>query len=332
MNMQATETDITLDQHYHYIAGLIESNDIEAMTEDELWHFNRRFGLGGSDIGAILGLNPYKSAIDIWEEKTGRAEPEDLSENDRVLAGNLLEDSVAQFYTIRTGNKVRRANKQQIHPTKPWLVANLDRKVEGKRRVLECKTAGAFADGWGEAGTDEVPESYLAQVTHYMTVTGYDAADLAALIGGQDFRVYYFDLDHDLAEMINDQLERFWFECVIADEMPNPQNLFEANQRWRYEENEKIEATEEVEAAELTRQSCKAQIKTLEGLEKDAEFIVKEFMKDNLLLTRADGSNLCTWKAQTSNRLDPKKIRDKYPEAAADCSVVGHSRVMRVKK
>ena len=186
-----------LAQHDAHVAAILADTEFDSQPSDIQWHIRRRCGIGGSDVGAVLGVNPYKTPHEIWLEKTGRQLPEDLSGKDAVLAGNLLEDAVAQFYSIRTGHKVRRSNMTRFHPSMPWLAGNVDRVVEGQKRILECKTAGHFAKGWGESGTDEVPESYLLQVTHYMAVWGYQTADLAVLTGGQNLGIYKFDFDQE---------------------------------------------------------------------------------------------------------------------------------------
>jgi len=116
----------------------------------EDWLQIRKQGIGSSDAAAAVGLNPYKSQLELWMEKTGRdaglpkADPQD--EESPMYWGNVLEPIVAWHYSKRTKNKVRRINAVLQHPDPelPWMLANIDREVIGADdvRILECKTAG----------------------------------------------------------------------------------------------------------------------------------------------------------------------------------------------
>ena len=112
------------------------------------WLEVRKKGIGSSDAAAAVGLNPYKSQLELWLEKSGRDEslPKDdpNDETSPLYWGTLLEPIVAAHYTRRTGNRVRKVNAVLQHPSQPWMLANIDREVMGDEQVqiLECKTAG----------------------------------------------------------------------------------------------------------------------------------------------------------------------------------------------
>ncbi|WP_018694331.1 YqaJ viral recombinase family nuclease [Algicola sagamiensis] len=317
-----------IQTHNDYIEKIKSTHDCTEMSEDSLWHFERSLGIGGSDVGAILGVNKYKTPYQVWLEKTGRAEPEDLSDNERVHFGNVLEDTVAQEYSRRTGCKVQRRNKPFIHAEMPWLRANLDRVVVGEKKVLECKTAGAFAMAdWGEAGTDEVPESYLLQVTHYMYVLGWNKADLAVLVGGNEFRIYCFDLDEELADFIQQKLQSFWFDHVIADVPPEAQNNTDLETFYKAEDGLSTVAPPEIIEKFKRLRMIKDQIKALEteaygpsvggkpigGL----DFEIKNFMgKSTELLIDDEGKRMCSWKKQKFNHFDTAQFKKYHPELA----------------
>nr|WP_315232899.1 YqaJ viral recombinase family protein [uncultured Albidiferax sp.] len=167
---------------------LVKTQDL---SRDQ-WLSVRKGGIGSSDAGSAVGLNPYKSQLELWMEKTGRdgnlpkTDPND--ETSPMYWGNLLEPIVAAHYTKRTGNKVRRINAVLQHPREPWMLANLDREVVGVPdvQILECKTAGINgARLWKEG----VPEYIQLQVMHQLAVTGKQAADVAVLICGQELQV-----------------------------------------------------------------------------------------------------------------------------------------------
>ena len=189
------------------------------LTEEQIEA--RRSGLGGSDMAAVLGIDPYKQAIDVFYDKRPDIAAEagyvpDVVEGDHVDFGNYIEEPVAQLYAKRTGLKVRRSNVHHAHKSAPWLKANIDRKVEGIQRGLEIKSVNwRLAHLWGDAGTDEVADYYLPQIMHYLLVLDYPEWDAAALIGGAtDFRIYHLKRDAEWDELILDTSRDFWVEHV----------------------------------------------------------------------------------------------------------------------
>ena len=99
--------------------------------------------IGGSDIGAILGLNPWKSAYTLWAEKTGRIEVEDISDKEAVWWGTNMEELVAKRFCMKTGKKVKKTTYEFSCKEYPFLVAHVDRLGVGEKFVLECKTTSA---------------------------------------------------------------------------------------------------------------------------------------------------------------------------------------------
>lgn len=196
---------------------------VKTQTLDrEQWLAVRKRGIGSSDAAAAVGLNPYKSQLELWMEKTGRdaklpkIDPED--DSTPVYWGTLLEHIVAAQYTRRTGNRIRRVNAVLQHPTKPWMLANLDREVVGVPdvQILECKTAGING---ARLWRDGVPEYVQLQVMHQLAVTGKQAADIAVLICGQELRIHHVERDERLIAQLVELERRFW-RCVELDVAP----------------------------------------------------------------------------------------------------------------
>lgn len=283
------------------------------------FHQERMTGLGGSDIGAILGMNPYRTPYQVWMEKTGRADAVESSLAARW--GIYAEEFVAREYSDRTGAKVQRYNAMLRHPAAP-LIGHVDRlvipdgaKVAAWRKEirtdlgLECKTVSAFAVGrdseWGQAGTDEVPRRYLLQVATYQALTGCQHWDLAALIGNTDFRVYHFTRDADLEGYLLEEASRWWRDYVIADTPPPPSSELEARQRWPgHAPGKAIEADATLVDLLRSLATAKARVKAAEAEE--------QAVKDQLMPCLADaefiswhGANLATYRAnKASQRTD----------------------------
>jgi putative phage-type endonuclease len=184
------------------------------------WLEVRQGGIGSSDAAAAVGLNPYKSQLELWLEKSGRAaaKAETTGMNDPCYWGTLLEPYVATAYQQQTGRKVRRVNAVLQHPTFNFMLANLDREIVGSPdvQILECKTAGEFGSLLWKDG---VPEYVQLQVQHQLAVTGKAAADVAVLLCGQKLEIHRIERDDEVIARLILLETKFW-ECVEQDIEP----------------------------------------------------------------------------------------------------------------
>lgn len=171
----------------------------------------RKKGIGGSDVAAILGLSKWQTAHGLYLEKRSEI-PDEAQESTEIQHwGNVLEDVVAKEFERQNDLKVRKRHQHFTHKEHPFLMANIDRSVDGIKAVLECKTAGQFmASEWGESGSDQFPDYYRVQLIHYMNVLGYGQGYLGVLIGGNQYRQYYIEQDRELSEMIIQHCVEFW--------------------------------------------------------------------------------------------------------------------------
>jgi putative phage-type endonuclease len=247
----------------------------------------RKTGIGGSDVAAILGLSPWKTALQVYMEKRGEIEEE--SENRFTKWGSILEPVILAEYEQQTGEKVSRPNQLIRSYRYPFMIANVDGLIEksenGKRtycKIVEIKTAMQFvANQWGEINTDQLPDHYLTQVHHYMTVLDAQEADVAVLIGGNDFRIYNVKRDSEISKMLIEKEAAFW-EMVrngIAPAITNAEDWL-----LRFENTAK---DEEIEAADDDLKLLKilyqtqVQIKSLEILENTIKNQVLARMGEN---------------------------------------------------
>jgi len=202
----------------HTALRLVETRSLSRTD----WLAVRRTGIGGSDAAAAVGLNPCKSPLELWLEKTGRDAELTLPDpNDTTLPvywGTLLEPIVAAAYTQQTGNRVRKVNAVLQHPTVRFMLANLDREIVGVPgvQILECKTAGEFG---ARLWRDGVPEYVQLQVQHQLAVTGKQAADVAVLLCGQQLAVHRIERDDELIARLISLEAQFW-EYVTTDSPP----------------------------------------------------------------------------------------------------------------
>lgn len=194
-----------------------------AATKDlphEEWLRLRKRGIGGSDAGAVCGVNPYRSAFNVYYDKVS-VDLTEAEDNERMRQGRDLEDYCARRFSEATGLKVHRTNYLYRHDTCDFMIADLDRVIVGENAGLECKTTSAWnSDKW--KSMDTIPDHYLLQCQHYMAVMGYDYIYLACVILGVDFVYYRVDRNEELiANLI--KIERdFWENNVLAKVLPDP--------------------------------------------------------------------------------------------------------------
>lgn len=331
-------TDIKI--HQEYIAELIAQQSNEVMTEDEAWHFSRRMGIGGSDIGAILGLNPYKTPMQVWEEKRGVNNSG--GEREAAYWGKQLEALVAQEYARRNNVKVQRLNCTHQHSDFPWMYANIDRIVweNGKKPVvkheirskhlLECKTASVFAKDWGEENSDEIPYSYWLQSVWYLAALDATICDVALLRGGQEYRQYQVKREMAVENMMIERARQFWFDHVIANVPPEPVQLNEVNEFFRQDNGQSTLADHETVSALQELKRIKQEIKDLKAIAEKHEAKVKKSLGTSSVLIDHYGQKLASWKVMEQKRFDVSGFKIAHPQLAKQFIKPSESRVFRV--
>jgi len=287
-------------------------------------HRVRARALGSSDAGTACRLNPHRTWYDLWLEKTGRRlRAEETTEAQHF--GTLLEPLLAREYTRRTGHRVRRVRRTLVHRDHPWMVAHLDRVVIGERRLLEIKTTSFMMhQHWGPDGTpivdaaegadETAPAHYIAQLTHAMLVYRATRADLAVLIGGNDFRIYPMTLDRVFAEALVDRERTFWFGFVVPDKTPPPMTLNDIHAMYPKDNGTAIAADR------ATRQHVHRlrRLRSKQGEIKTAidhhSFAIKNHMGEHRTLVDSTGRALATWKHHEQRQLDQKRLSSDHPD------------------
>ncbi len=324
---------------------LTNCNILSTATQEEdekEWLRNRTRGIGGSDVGAICGVNKWSSARLIYLKKTGQYQDSEDEFSDAALErmhfGHMLEPIVADEYTRRTGNKVVVSPATLTHKEYPWAIANVDRLIVNDEGIpygiLECKTAGEFMDdAWSEG---DIPISYLYQLNWYLWVTGLKYGVIACLVGGNKF--YHYEVwrnDQLLLEDIVPTVDKFWNYHV--KELVEP-DLTGTDADTEYVANENAEV---IKGSEITMdddvlnelasvvKECKAQIKELKATEKEAANRLKDVLKNNEIGYTQD--HIIKWSPRSQSRVDTTKLKEKYPEVYADCLKQISFRVFTVK-
>jgi len=286
----------------------------KAMKHDE-WVESRRKGIGGSDVGAILGWNPWKTPLDVYREKVEGVRTED---NDAMKAGRMLEDTIAKWYALETGHRVVKDNKIRIHPQHDFLIANLDRLIVGNGNgkgtgILEVKTASGWAfQQWEDDG---LPLMYYGQIQHYMNVTGHKWGDFAVLVDGRHLKIIPVEYDKEFCEMMEWQLVKFWEEHIKPQVPPEPVNEHDAKLLWPKEQAAKTIEVSEANYKDVLRLRLIIRAKKrLEERENKIKESLKLMMQDAEALTYA-GEKIVTYKATKDRKeFDKGRFQEEHPE------------------
>jgi len=302
------------------------------MENKQEWLRERKNYLGGSDLGAIAGLNPYRTALDVYLDKTS----DDIrcETSPAMRWGNLLEEAVAKEYAEVTGQKIEIEPNTIYHPSMKFLAANIDMWVGDKEYVLECKTAG-FTRGkeWGEVGTDQIPESYLIQCAYYASICDVPKVDIAVLIAGQDFRIYTYNRNKDLEDKIIKIGVNFWHNHIekrIPPKCVNTRDTFnlfpEVHHHEIVAEENILEKWEELKAAREEESRIQT---TIEKLKVE----IQEFMRDYDVLIDINGNVIATWKNTAPKSLvNVNKLKEMFKDAYEECLNTGkQSRMFLIK-
>lgn len=188
------------------------------------WLKARTYGIGGSDASAIVGKSPYKTNIDLFEEKIGRKIPEDISDKPYVRFGTLAEPHIRAIFALTYPEYCVFYHENRILRSKqyPFLQASLDGELEdenGRKGILEIKTTNILQSMQYEKWKNRIPDNYYIQVLHYLLVTGYDFVVLRAYLMSEwgsekratvkDYTIERSEVEEDLKFLLTEE-QKFW--------------------------------------------------------------------------------------------------------------------------
>lgn len=292
------------------------------------WLRYRKGGIGGSDAGAVCGLNPYRSVMEVYYDKISE-EIEEI-DNEAMRQGREFEDYVARRFMEATGKKVRRANAMFYDEKHPFMLADVDRMVVGENAGLECKTASPYmAEKWKDG---KIPVSYEIQCHHYMSVMNTDAWYIAVLIYGREFKFYRIERDDQmLADLIGIEQD-FWENHVRKRVIPSPDGseaadsvIAEYYKRSNSQSipllgfNERLrrrgELMEVIERMETEKRQIEQELKLFLGESETAE---------------GEGYRV-SWKNIVTSRVDSERLKKERPEIYKEYQKASTSRRLTVR-
>jgi putative phage-type endonuclease len=215
------------------VAGIIGGRMI--IETREQWLEERKKGIGASESSAIVGMNPYKTNVQLWEEKTGRRQMEDISHKSFVRYGIEAESHLRELFALDYPQYAVDYNEFKLHKNSkhPFIFATLDGeltdKETGETGVLEIKTTNILQSMQREKWNERIPENYYIQVLHQLLATGWDFVILKAHLKtewGNEIRIntkHYTIKREDVLddiEYLKYKEIKFW-NYVLIDKKPN---------------------------------------------------------------------------------------------------------------
>jgi putative phage-type endonuclease len=168
---------------------------------------DRKNYIGGSDVGVIMGVNPYKSAFTLWSEKVGIIEPEKIDDKEAVWWGRMTEELIAKRFCEKTGKRVQRSTMAYGIRELPFMRGHVDRLVMKESAGLECKSTDSWKFNYENA---EVPPWHYWQCMAYMAMTGRKRWYLATHQGNSKFHIVTISRDEQKIDEMLDACTEFW--------------------------------------------------------------------------------------------------------------------------
>lgn len=301
------------------------------MNQHNQFLADRKSGIGGSDIGAILGVSKFKTAVDVYLSKTTEQEE---SNAEHLYWGHALEAPIIQRFELETGLNVLPQPEIKRHAVHGFMLANADALIidaQGNPEgILEIKTSSAYnTKEWGAEDSDNIPLAYIAQVQWYMAVYGLSYGYLAVLIGGNKYKHYRLERDQELIDLMIEKAARFWTDLQQGIP-PEPQNSKDIIKTSPEDNGESAEADTETLETYNRLKTLKAQAEEISIEITDCEEKLKLKLHKKAEM-KSGGNVLFTWKSQTAKRFDSKAFQTAYPDQYKQFQKESTTRVFRLK-
>ena len=276
------------------------------------WLKIRRGHLGGTDAGAIIGLNLYSSPFSVWAEKTEQV-PE-FEGNVSTKVGTYLEDLVAKMFAEETGKKIQRFNFTIVNHDLPWACANIDREIIGEDALLEIKTTSSW-DVSKMTRNGQYPDQWYCQMSHYLAVTGCKKAYLAVLVECKEFKIFELERNEDELRALMSAEKDFWDNYIVPRKMPPVDGHSATTEAIR-----KIFPQEMLPEADLSDcydlfSSRKTLTESKKKIQAEIDAIENDIkVRMGLAATGKCGAFSVSWKTQRSSALDRDAIKADYPD------------------
>lgn len=295
---------------------------------------DRRTYIGGGDISAIVGVNPFRTPLDVYLQKVSEAplEKPDPKREARLRRGKLWEPIVVEMLREEHGIEVVARNARYVDPERSYMASEIDFEWTLRDSPVsngEIKSVNPFAaQGWGEPETDEVPMYNAAQSQWGMMTTGRDLCQYGVVFGADDLTLYHVRRDDDVIAWLRESAIEFWERYVLGHVPPPPRTPEDLVKLWPRDTGQIVEATPKVAALYQSFCELRERRKVADEGIKALQFELGEFMQDRTTAT-FNGAPLFTYKAQTTGHIASAELREAHPDIFKTFTRTTEFRVLR---
>lgn len=291
--------------------------------------------LGGSEIGAAMGISPWKTPVQLWREKTGRAEPpkadpigDAIKRRGQKLEPYVRAMSIDKLQQLGLDVELVAKNRRYFDRALPWMTAEIDfelrvsgvveiagAEVRFDRELItaDCKTVTGFARRkWGTEGSDDVPLDYAAQFMHGLAMTGCDHCLCAALIGLDDVALYWIRRDDVTIPAMRERARDFWENHVLADVPPDPIKYADIRELYPEDNGRTVEATPEIAEAARELRALGRKFDELDARREQLRLQIGGYLGEFKTLA-IDGRPAYSFHDYESVRVDLAAMRRQHP-------------------
>lgn len=307
--------------------------------------------LGGSDAAAVMGLSPWATPVELWQQKTGRApNPKVTQARQRMFdRGHKLEPFIRDMVIDKLRDQgldveLLTSNARYTDPEFAFLRCEVDFELllrgstvigskivefKGEHINADAKSVSGFArQKWGDVDTEDVPIEYAAQFMHGLMVTGRRYCLVAALRSFDEVDIFWTVRDDETIAGMRQRLVRFWVDHVQTNRAPDPIDFDDIKALFPTDDGGAVEATKDIAEKVDQLRKTRADIKRLQEIEEALVFEVGNYIRPRTWLT-VNGRPVMSWKGQRSTRLDIDAFRSAHPDWFAMFADTGVQRVLR---
>lgn len=318
----------------------------------DVGELDRRTYLGSSNAAAIMGLGAYgNTPLTCYLAKIGEGE-EEMDEKKRLFLTRRKrwEGPIVEMLREEFDGNIVAVNRRYRDPEHDFLAAEIDFEwadADGAIQNGEIKTVSPFAfgerDGWGDAGTSDIPVHYACQVMFSLMVTGRQTCIVAAMVGLDTMIFYRIERDEETIAAMRERCVAFWRDHVLARIPPEPISFDDALKLTLRMRGRPVEIDDATMKLLNELAGVRGENKANEGYESELKFgilnaIRKAWLlepggdvKDDAALLR-NGVKVASYNMQSAARIDAERLRTEKPEIALEFTKHSFSRVLRISK
>ena len=194
---------------------------------EDAWRRARQNSIGASDAAAVMGISPWKTEAQLWDEKAN-GKTLDFHNADTVR-GHRSESHILELYGIETGRKMFSGERIMLmsnrNPFMSCTLDGIDFTDEGNPIIIEVKSVKFSHGEWSD---DKIPDYYFTQLLHQLAVTGWNEAILLVRFTRNEGwesaseRMYHVkreDVQDQIGKLVRKE-SRFWNEYVVNKKRP----------------------------------------------------------------------------------------------------------------